>query len=84
MKGDSSILSVVNHLGFTQELEKGTEVGGAAPAKMVDAPITDVVNYLEIIQESELGTGYGRVDPTKTVDTVVGNLYLTYPIPKHI
>ena len=50
----TAILLVVNHLGFTQELEKGTELGGVAPAEMVDATITDVVNCRGITQESEL------------------------------
>lgn len=34
------MLSVVNHLGFTQELEKGTELGGVVPAELVDSIMT--------------------------------------------
>ena len=71
-EGKTAMLSVVNHLGFTQELEKGAEVGGVTPVELVDDAIPEgMANCLSVTQESEKSIGYEGVGPNKVVDATV-------------
>ena len=71
----TGVLSVVNHLGFTQKLEKGKEVGVVVSAELLDSTMTDnIARYSAVTQELEDDKAKDRQEPVKVLDADVSTV----------
>ena len=66
----TAVLSVVNHLGLTQKLEKGKKLGVVVSAEMLDSTMTgNIARCLAVTQELEDDRVNDREELVKMVDT---------------
>ena len=73
----TAVLSVVimNHLGLTQKLEKGKEVGVVVSAELLDSTMTgNIARYSAVTQELEDDKANDRQEPVKVLDVDVSTV----------
>ena len=65
----TAVLSVVSHLGLTQKLEKGKEVGAVVSAELLDSTMTgNIARCSAVTQELEDDKANDRQEPVKVLD----------------